>query len=101
MQKKPVKKVSSKKPVKSKDVNVSNPCTIEVVKGKHAAITSVRASAGVTVSTGDYESARYDFSVTLSPIDICNAKELSGVAWEVVKGEIIEQVKSLRARRKQ
>lgn len=55
----------------------------------------VRASYGLTVNLGNYESARCDVSVTLP----CYTEEIEGAfveAWKIAKREIQEQVKSIR-----
>lgn len=83
-------KITKKKVVKEEQA-----CIIDY-QGKKMAVTGIRASAGVTVNMGDFESARLDFSVSVAPCDPNTSLiEMEAFAWDFVKGSLAAEVKAL------
>ena len=74
---------------------------IVVYKDKKYAIDSVRVSVGATISTGNFETARFGFGVTIRPIqkDV-SIDDMAEIGWDVCKSEISEQILNVRKKLK-
>ena len=96
------KKVVSKKPApkKAESTKVSvediSGCII-IYKDKRLSVDSVRIAVGATVSTGQFETARFDCSMTIRPVDQdISVEEMTEIGWDMCKSEVAQQVIATR-----
>lgn len=97
-----VKKVVNKKVVKEviKKEKIGEDevagCVV-IYKDKKIGVESIWASAGMTISTADYESARFDFGAKLKPIEKDTDLDLlTEVVWDMVKNEVSSQARAVK-----
>lgn len=87
-----------KKEISDNQVPVDQiPGCVIVYKGKKIAVDSVRIGIGATVSTGNYETARFDYSMTLRPIEQeTELADMTEIGWDICKDEVSKQITATR-----
>lgn len=67
----------------------AQPCVIKK-NGKRIAVVGLRLGAGHTMNLGDFESARFDATIGLVPMDNVSVEEMAEAGWD----EVMKQLKS-------
>lgn len=73
------------------------PGCVIIYKGKKIAVDSVRVGVGATISTGNFETARFDYSMTVRPIEAqTELSDMAEIGWDICKNEVAAQITATR-----
>lgn len=75
------------------------PGCVIIYKKVKLSVDSVRVGVGATISTGQFETARFDYSMTLRPIEPnTELADIAEIGWDICKDEVAKQITATRTK---